>query len=208
MSWRPNGFLQFEIIKNVLVSSFRFIWISMLWVYEHYKYVYSFRAVIDLRCQNLTSADVRLWRLKLIPALNGLIVLTHITPFCKSKLKGITTHLSSNQLLPFYFVFKAKTAATAFWICKALVAVKCHCRRLLLAFGRAVFETGWARWADKSPECRRLERPAPSSSSRLRAVIFSQSQLIPMNPAPSAQYNTQQCVAPGWANWVQRLAVE
>ena len=29
---------QFEIIITVLVSSFRFIWIPMLWVYGHYKY--------------------------------------------------------------------------------------------------------------------------------------------------------------------------
>ena len=28
--------LQFEIITNSLVSSFCFIWISMLWVYGHY----------------------------------------------------------------------------------------------------------------------------------------------------------------------------
>ena len=30
-------FIQFEIIINVLVSSFRFIWIPMLWVYSHFK---------------------------------------------------------------------------------------------------------------------------------------------------------------------------
>ena len=30
---RPKCFFQFEIIINVLVSSFRFIWIPMLWVY-------------------------------------------------------------------------------------------------------------------------------------------------------------------------------
>ena len=28
-------FFQFEIIVNVLVTSFRFIWIPMLWVYDH-----------------------------------------------------------------------------------------------------------------------------------------------------------------------------
>ena len=36
---------QFEIIintDNVLVSSFRFIWIPMLWVYGHYRYLYFF----------------------------------------------------------------------------------------------------------------------------------------------------------------------
>ena len=30
--WRPKGFDHFEIIINVLVSSFRFIWIPMFWV--------------------------------------------------------------------------------------------------------------------------------------------------------------------------------
>ena len=29
----------FEIILNVLVSSFRFIWIPMLWVYGHYTFL-------------------------------------------------------------------------------------------------------------------------------------------------------------------------
>ena len=31
------GYIQFEIIINVLVGSFRFIWIPMLWVYGDYK---------------------------------------------------------------------------------------------------------------------------------------------------------------------------
>ena len=35
-----NIFFQFEIIINVLVSSFRFIWIHMLWVYDHYIYFF------------------------------------------------------------------------------------------------------------------------------------------------------------------------
>ena len=46
--WTPRVF-QFEIIINVLVSFFRFIWISMLWVNCHYKYVYSYSAGIDFR---------------------------------------------------------------------------------------------------------------------------------------------------------------
>ena len=33
--WRLKGFIQFEIPINVLVSSFWFIWIPMLWVYGH-----------------------------------------------------------------------------------------------------------------------------------------------------------------------------
>ena len=43
-----KGFFQFEIIINVLVSSFRFIWIPMLWVYGHYKYFNSLYVFIRL----------------------------------------------------------------------------------------------------------------------------------------------------------------
>ena len=62
-------FFRFEIIINVLISSLRFIWIPMLWVYDHCRYCYFYSAAIDFRRQNLTSTDVRFWRLKLIPAL-------------------------------------------------------------------------------------------------------------------------------------------
>ena len=48
-------FFQFEIIINVLASSFCFIWIPILWVYGHYKYFYYDSAGIDFRRQNLTS---------------------------------------------------------------------------------------------------------------------------------------------------------
>ena len=48
-----KGFFQFEIIINVFVSSFRSIWIHILWVYGHYKYVYSYSAGIDFRRRNL-----------------------------------------------------------------------------------------------------------------------------------------------------------
>ena len=41
---KAKGFFQFEIIINVFVSSFRFIWIPMLWVYGHCKYFNSFSA--------------------------------------------------------------------------------------------------------------------------------------------------------------------
>ena len=44
----------FKIILNVLVTSFRCIWISMLWVYGHYKYYNSFCAGFEFRRQNLT----------------------------------------------------------------------------------------------------------------------------------------------------------
>ena len=60
-------FFQIEIILNGLVSSFRFIWIPMLWVNGHYKYSYSYSAGIDFRRQNLTTkVDPRAERVKLI----------------------------------------------------------------------------------------------------------------------------------------------
>ena len=46
-----------------------FIWIPMLWVYGHYKYLYSYIVGVDFSRQNLTSTDVRSRRLKSIPAL-------------------------------------------------------------------------------------------------------------------------------------------
>ena len=52
-----KGFFQFEIIINILVGSFRLIWIPMLWVYGHYKYVYSYSVGIDFTRQILTSKD-------------------------------------------------------------------------------------------------------------------------------------------------------
>ena len=50
-----KGFFHIEIIINVLVSYVRFIWIPVLWVYGHYKYIYSYSAGIDFRRQILTS---------------------------------------------------------------------------------------------------------------------------------------------------------
>ena len=79
-SWRQKCFFfQFEIVINVLVSSFRFICIPMLWVCGHYKYFTSFSAGIDFRRQNLTSVDVRFWRPNSIPALKGLIDQSSLT---------------------------------------------------------------------------------------------------------------------------------
>ena len=64
-----KGFFQFEIVRYFLVSSFCFTWIPMLWVYGHYIYFYSYSAGINFRRQNLTTTDVRFWRLKSVPAL-------------------------------------------------------------------------------------------------------------------------------------------
>ena len=70
--WRLKLFLQFEITLNVLISSFRFIWIHMLWVYDHYNYFDFFSSVIVFISQDLTSTDVRSWHIKTVPALKGL----------------------------------------------------------------------------------------------------------------------------------------
>ena len=51
-----KGFIQFEIIINVLVISSRIVWIPMLWVYWHLKSV-------TLSLQG-SSLDVRFWRSK------------------------------------------------------------------------------------------------------------------------------------------------
>ena len=55
---------QFEIIMNVLVRSFRNIWIPMLWVYDDYKY-----CTLSVRG---STVDVIFWRLQSVPALKGL----------------------------------------------------------------------------------------------------------------------------------------
>ena len=55
--WRPNIFFKFEVILNVLVNSYRIIWIPMLCVYQHYTYLNSFSAGTDIRRQILTSKD-------------------------------------------------------------------------------------------------------------------------------------------------------
>ena len=66
---RVPALFVFEIIINILVCSFWFIWIPMLWVYGQQKYFHSYSAGIDFSRQNLTSTDVRFWRLESIPAL-------------------------------------------------------------------------------------------------------------------------------------------
>ena len=67
-----KGLFQFEILINFLVRSFHFISIPMLWVYDHYNVFVSFSAGTVCRRQNLTSIDVRFWRLLSDPALEGL----------------------------------------------------------------------------------------------------------------------------------------
>ena len=50
-------FFQFESIINILVISFRFIWIPMLWVYAHYTIFNSFIAGVDFLRRNLASTE-------------------------------------------------------------------------------------------------------------------------------------------------------
>ena len=66
----------------------------MLCVYCNYKYFYSYSAGIDFRRQNLTSTDVRFWRLKSIPALNGLAHHVQWSP-CMAALDGEKQRLVS-----------------------------------------------------------------------------------------------------------------
>ena len=54
---------QFEITINVLVSSFCFSWILMLWVYVRWNFFNSFSAGAVFM-SNLTSTDNKFWRIK------------------------------------------------------------------------------------------------------------------------------------------------
>ena len=67
--WRIKRFFQFKIIIKVLVSFFRLIWIPIL---RPLYICISLSAGIVFRRQGLTSTDVRLWRLKTVPALKRL----------------------------------------------------------------------------------------------------------------------------------------
>ena len=67
-------FFQFEIIINVLVSSFCFIWIPMLWVHGHYTCLNPFTR------QLLTKLYVRFWCLKTVSALKELNDEIHLHP--------------------------------------------------------------------------------------------------------------------------------
>ena len=62
------------IIINVLVSSFRFIWISMLLVYGQYKYFYFYSAGIDL---NVYPRAVKVIIIDMITILILLVILRY-----------------------------------------------------------------------------------------------------------------------------------
>ena len=62
--WRLKGFFQFNIVINVLVSSFLLVWIPVLWVSEHYEdFNYLSAGII---------AYTSFWRIKTVPVLKGL----------------------------------------------------------------------------------------------------------------------------------------
>ena len=72
------SFLQFysrfnpNALALLVNSSFRFIWIPILWVYGHYKYLNSFSAEADVIRHGLASRYVRFWYIRTVPALKGL----------------------------------------------------------------------------------------------------------------------------------------
>ena len=72
--WMRKGFFQSKIIVNVSVSSIRFIWILMSWVYGYYTYFNSFSAGTVSIHHNLTCTDVTCARIKTVSALKGLII--------------------------------------------------------------------------------------------------------------------------------------
>ena len=112
---QTKGFVQFEIIINVLATYFWFIWIPMLWVYDRNTYFTSFSAGIVFIRQNLTSTDGRFWRIKTVPALKGLI-------FCKTRiflairvLHQIIILYFSMSLFIFTFQYLCKIWVCQFW---------------------------------------------------------------------------------------------
>ena len=83
-----KGFFQCEIMINVLVTSFRFIRIPVLWVYDHYTYFNFFSAWIDFRFQNLTANSV--------PALKE-VILGQRWPNIKSASAHVSLDLAKHQ---------------------------------------------------------------------------------------------------------------
>ena len=82
-----KGFFKFESILYVLDSCF--IWISMLWVYGHYKY-FNFSSVgADFIRHNLASTNFWLWRIKTAPAQKGL---NHFSPFLFTSLERVVSY--------------------------------------------------------------------------------------------------------------------
>ena len=75
-------------IINLLVSSSRFIWIPMLWVYGHYHdYRYFLLSVRG------SSLDVRIWHLQTITALKGsLSVISRLNYRYKLEWNGCLNH--------------------------------------------------------------------------------------------------------------------
>ena len=109
-----NDFFPFGIIIKVLVNSFLLIWIPMLWVYSHFKYFYTYSAGIDFRRRNLTSTDVRFWRLKSNPAAR----VNHLCEPRKSMLLGIMFEHEILQMFVFNLIKKYKFFLLT-WSCES-----------------------------------------------------------------------------------------
>ena len=69
-------FFLFEIILHISFSSFSFIWIPKLWVYDSYKYVNPFSTGTVFIHQYLTCTYVRFWRIRTVPTLKELTFLS------------------------------------------------------------------------------------------------------------------------------------
>ena len=76
----------------------------MLWVYGSLKYFYAYSAGIDYSRHNLTSVDVRFWRLKSIPALYGLN--TEYSDFCTGaqRVNALSANLNYERVLSGFFL--------------------------------------------------------------------------------------------------------
>ena len=101
-----KGFFSFWNHHKCLSQSFWFIWIPMLWVYSHYKYAYSYSAGSDFSRQNLTSTDVRFWRLESVPALSVTLSRFWPTSFgelqllsCRARLEHMSSHVGRCLLM-------------------------------------------------------------------------------------------------------------
>ena len=99
----------------------------MLWVYAHYKYINSYSAGIDFRQDNLTSADVRFWRLKSDPRAvrvrEGHTIVLFVSP----------SQLNKAQLVSYFSIIilhdnnsaieSEKVTVTAPWFCRAVLSL-------------------------------------------------------------------------------------
>ena len=91
----------------------------MLWVLGRYNFFNSSSAGTVNRRQNLTSIDVRFWRLKTVPVLKGLM--QHCLAECWTNASGVgspfSQHCASTSLLPVFL-----------WMTVSVIAADCAVR--------------------------------------------------------------------------------